>query len=172
MTDRELLELAAKAAGYIVESMRSNGGAWCHPVGELPDEDGDALGDDADEDGADEAAAGGANAARPAARGSIAERKRQEREARKFAAENAAEERRKKREDDEARAIARQEAQEAREKLEAEELARLREEANQAKKAEYSVWKSMLQVDSTGNAAASEDEVLAAHAKRLDDVPS
>lgn len=44
MTDRELLELAAKAAGYIVESMRSNGGAWCHPVGELPDEDGDHPG--------------------------------------------------------------------------------------------------------------------------------
>lgn len=44
MTDREMLELAALAAGYVVESMRFHGGAWCHPVGEQPDEDGDHPG--------------------------------------------------------------------------------------------------------------------------------
>ncbi len=42
--DRELLELAAKAAGYVIESMRSNVGAWCYPVGEQPNEDGDHPG--------------------------------------------------------------------------------------------------------------------------------
>lgn len=44
MTDRELLERAAKAAGYVVESKRSNGGAWCYPIDEQPDEDGDHPG--------------------------------------------------------------------------------------------------------------------------------
>jgi hypothetical protein len=44
MTDGELLEKAAKAAGYVIESFRSNGGAWCHPVGEQPDENGDHPG--------------------------------------------------------------------------------------------------------------------------------
>lgn len=44
MIDRELLELAAKAAGYVIESFSSSGGAWVHPAGEQPDEDGDHPG--------------------------------------------------------------------------------------------------------------------------------
>ena len=40
MTDREMLELAARAAGYVVESHHVSGGAWVYPVGEVPDADG------------------------------------------------------------------------------------------------------------------------------------
>ena len=44
MTDREMLELAARAAGYVVESHHISGGAWVYPVGEVPDADGDYPG--------------------------------------------------------------------------------------------------------------------------------
>ena len=44
MTDREMLELAARAAGYVVESHHVSGGAWVYPVGEVPDADGDYHG--------------------------------------------------------------------------------------------------------------------------------
>ena len=44
MTDREMLELAARAAGYVVESHHVSGGAWVRPVGEMPDADGDYPG--------------------------------------------------------------------------------------------------------------------------------
>ena len=40
MTDRKMLELAARAAGYVVESHHVSGGAWVYPVGEVPDADG------------------------------------------------------------------------------------------------------------------------------------
>lgn len=42
-TYRELLELAAKAAGYVIEEHARNGSAWAwvHPVGSTPDADGD-----------------------------------------------------------------------------------------------------------------------------------
>ena len=44
MTDRKMLELAARAAGYVVESHHVSGGAWVYPVGEVPDADGDYPG--------------------------------------------------------------------------------------------------------------------------------
>ena len=44
MTDCEMLEAAAMAAGYVVDEMRSDGGAWCYPLGEQPDDDGDHPG--------------------------------------------------------------------------------------------------------------------------------
>ena len=44
MTDREMLELAARAAGYVVESHHVLGGAWVYPVGKLPNADGDYPG--------------------------------------------------------------------------------------------------------------------------------
>ena len=44
MTDREMLDLAARAAGYVVESHHISGGAWVRPVGEMPDADGDYPG--------------------------------------------------------------------------------------------------------------------------------
>jgi hypothetical protein len=40
MTDRELLELAAKAAGYIVQEHVANG-AWVYKVGSAVDKDGE-----------------------------------------------------------------------------------------------------------------------------------
>ena len=44
MTDREMMEMAARAAGYVVESHHISGGAWVRPVGEMPDADGDYPG--------------------------------------------------------------------------------------------------------------------------------
>ena len=44
MTDREMLELAARAGGYVVESYIDSGGAWVYPVGEVPNADGDYPG--------------------------------------------------------------------------------------------------------------------------------
>ena len=44
MTDREMLELAARAAGYVVESHHVSGGAWVYPVDEVPNADGDYPG--------------------------------------------------------------------------------------------------------------------------------
>ena len=44
MTYRKMLELAARAAGYVVESHHVSGGAWVYPVGEVPDADGDYPG--------------------------------------------------------------------------------------------------------------------------------
>lgn len=43
MTDRELLELAAKAAGYVIDEHARNGSAWAwvYPFGAKPDGDGD-----------------------------------------------------------------------------------------------------------------------------------
>jgi hypothetical protein len=43
MTDKELLELAAKAAGYVIDEHSRNGSlwAWVYPVGSLPEGNGD-----------------------------------------------------------------------------------------------------------------------------------
>ena len=43
MTDKELLELAAKAAGYVIDEHSRNGSswAWVYPVGSIPDGDGE-----------------------------------------------------------------------------------------------------------------------------------
>jgi hypothetical protein len=43
-TDRELLELAAKAAGYAIDELHVSGGAWVYPAGELPNANGDYMG--------------------------------------------------------------------------------------------------------------------------------
>lgn len=42
-TDRELLEFAAKAAGYVIDEHARNGSAWAwvYPFGAKPDGDGD-----------------------------------------------------------------------------------------------------------------------------------
>lgn len=43
MTERELLELAAKAAGYVIDEHATNGSAWAwvYPLGAKPDGDGE-----------------------------------------------------------------------------------------------------------------------------------
>lgn len=43
MTDRELLELAAKAAGYTIESFITDGGCWAYVTGSLSNADGEPL---------------------------------------------------------------------------------------------------------------------------------
>ena len=41
MTDRELLEKAAKAAGYVIESFASDGGCWAYKANAAPNADGE-----------------------------------------------------------------------------------------------------------------------------------
>ena len=43
MTDRELLKLAAKAAGYTIESFITDGGCWAYVTGSPLNADGDPL---------------------------------------------------------------------------------------------------------------------------------